>query len=164
LGAETSLPEAFFSLWRKDKRPRSCNSQTAFRKNTPERERRIRLMNRPSTVVMEPAVKIQTIPATGTRQKTMEIKNVAARKRPPLVTLILDSSRTRLSLKPRAVCACAQFTGKNLLGGLYPVFPNPGPQRWLHCLKVISTVLLSLGASVTFTSCSPSFSCTKANV
>jgi hypothetical protein len=134
LGAETSLPEAFFSLWRKDKRPRSCNSQTAFRKNTPERERRIRLMNRPSTVVMEPAVKIQTIPATGTRQKTMEIKNVAARKRPPLVTLILDSSATRLSLKPRAVCACAQFTCKDLHGVVLS-FLEPRPTTLASLFK-----------------------------
>ena len=162
MGAETSLPEAFFSLWRKDNKPRSCNSQTAFRKNTPERERRIRLMNRPSTVVMDPAVKIQTIPATGTRQKAMEIKNVAARKRPPFVILILDSMATRRSnlrtagsLRP--VHIQLSWDGTQFSG-------IPGPQRWLHCLKVISTVLLSLGASVTFTSCSPSFSCTKANV
>jgi hypothetical protein len=82
-------------LWRKDKRPRSCNSQKAFRRNTPERERRIRLMNRPSTVVIEPAIKIQIIPATGARQKTIEIKNVAARNRPPsLVISFLDSVAT----------------------------------------------------------------------
>jgi hypothetical protein len=89
------LPGAVFFLWRKDKTPWSCNSQKAFNKNTPERETRIRLINRPSTVVIEPAVKIQTIPATGARPKTMEIKNVAARKRPPLVILILDSIGTR---------------------------------------------------------------------
>ena len=89
------MPEAGFFLWRKDKNPRSCNSKMALSKNTPERERRIRLMNRPSTVVMEPAVKIHTIPPRGARQKTMEIKIVAARKRPPLVLLILDSIETR---------------------------------------------------------------------
>ena len=66
-----------------------------FSKNTPEREMRIRLMNRPSTVVMEPTLMINAIPTRGARQKTMEIKIVAARKRPPLVLLILDSIETR---------------------------------------------------------------------
>ena len=95
----------------------------------------------------------------------MEIKNVAARKRPPLVILILDSSATRLSnLRTAGSLRLRPVHRQKPSWGLYPVFPNPGPQRWLHCLKVISTVLLSLGASVTFTSCSPSFSCTKANV
>ena len=51
-----------------------------FSKNTPEREMRIRLMNRPSTVVMEPTLMINAIPTRGARQKTMEIKIVKARK------------------------------------------------------------------------------------
>jgi len=51
-------------------------------------------MNKPSTVVIDPAANIHAIPARGTTQEMMAIKSVAARKKPPPAISILDYTTT----------------------------------------------------------------------
>jgi hypothetical protein len=58
-----------------------------FKKKMPESVNRIRLMNIPSTVVIDPARRIAAIPARGTMPSAMERSSITVDKAPPRVRL-----------------------------------------------------------------------------
>src|SRR6202795_2952329 len=124
---------ATFFLSRKASAPRSRSSQKAFRKKTADRVNRIKLMNKPSTVVTVPVAIVQAIPKRGTMPMTMEITSIIGSNSPPYYC----SHGERRSVGTTAQSAHSAY--------------------WV--LNVASTVLLSLAASVTFCSCVPLFSC-----
>src|ERR1700674_924293 len=66
--------------------PRSRSSKRISSKKIPETVSKMRLMNMPSTVVIEPARRIQTIPARGMIARTMESRSITARNRPPKIS------------------------------------------------------------------------------
>src|SRR5260370_25412583 len=104
-------------------------------------------MNKPSTVVTVPVAIVQAIPKRGTMPMTMEITSIIGSNSPPYYCS--DGFQS-----------CVQPETKR--------GPTPQSAHAAHSdycvLNVASTVLLSLAASVTFCSCVPIFSCTKANV
>src|ERR1700730_8913360 len=78
-----SLAGTALFFCRKARKPRSRSSQRTFRKKTPESVNRIRLMNMPSTVVIDPATRIQAIPTRGMMPSRMEISSIRKAKLPP---------------------------------------------------------------------------------
>src|SRR5215470_13286142 len=66
---------------------RSRNSQKAFRKKIAERDTRIKIPKRPSTVEIVPLRKIHTIPARGIRPSKIEIRRTTESKIAPRIPL-----------------------------------------------------------------------------
>ena len=102
-------------------------------------------MNKPSTVVTVPVAMVQAIPKRGTMPKTIEITSIIGSNSPPH--------------------SCSDGF-QHYVQGRDEVWADGsvGPISAYCALNVASTVLLSLAASVTFCSCVPIFSCTKAKV
>src|SRR3974377_11125 len=92
LGFTPSFAASGVFLWRNARAPRSRSSQQAFRKKTPESVSRIKLMNRPSTVVMVPVAIVQAIPTSGMMPSMMEITSIIGSKRPPHPARIASTS------------------------------------------------------------------------
>ena len=104
-------------------------------------------MNNPSTVVIVPVAMVQTIPKRGTMPMTMEITSIIGSNSPPYYYYCPDGFQSYVQGKDEMWAD----------GSLGPISA--------HCaLNVASTVLLSLATRVTFCSCVPIFSWTKANV
>src|ERR1039458_202846 len=64
--------------------PRSRISQYAFSKKIPERVSRIKLMNKPSTVVIIPFMSVHTTPSKGRMPSTREITSIIESTLPPV--------------------------------------------------------------------------------
>ncbi len=99
-------------------------------------------MNKPSTVVTVPVTMVQAIPKRGTMPMTMEITSIIGSNSPPYSCSDCFQSYMQERVEVNSV----------------------GPISAYCALNVTSTVLLSLAASVTFSSLVPNFSCTKAKV
>src|SRR6266481_1945932 len=111
-------------------------------------------MNKPSTVVTVPVAIVQAIPKRGTMPMTMEITSIIGSNSPPYYCYYCSDGF-------EYVQSCVQlYVQRETKRG-----PTAQSAHSAYCvLNVASTVLPSLAASVTFCSCVPIFSCTKAMV
>jgi hypothetical protein len=73
----------------------------------PDSVSKIRLMNKPSTVVIDPATRIHAIPARGMMPSRIEISNIKSGKIPPEVFLFWAGAQPTSAIVPAGAYAKA---------------------------------------------------------